>query len=488
MAHDSRQHRHDLKTIAHQAMLDRNLQPDFPKAALAQAGSLTGPADRSDSNIRDLRELPWMSIDNDDSMDLDQLSVAEKTSDGTRLFVGIADVDALVRKDDAIDDHARINTTSVYTAAEIFPMLPPRLSTDLTSLGPDEDRLAIVIEMTVRPDASLASTDVYRARVRNHAKLAYNAVAAWIEGEGPPPGRLAGAAELRDQIHLQDEAAQRLRNVRHERGALSLQTIETRAVFTDGTLSDLAAEEKNRAKELIEDLMIAANGVTARFLEASGFPSLRRVLREPERWGRIVQLASDLGETLPETPDCAALEGFLARRRKADPLRFPDLSLSVVKLMGRGEYEIHSPRGAAPGHFGLAVQDYTHSTAPNRRYPDLITQRLIKSALAKRAAAYDEGELNGLARHCTDQEDNANKVERLVRKAAAALLLEHRIGERFDGIVTGASDKGTYVRVFRPPIEGRVVQGQAGMDVGEKVRVKLLDTNVERGWIDFGAA
>lgn len=488
MARDSRQHRHDLRAIAHQAMLDKNLQPDFPKAALAQAGSLTGPAERPDPSIKDLRDLPWVSIDNDDSLDLDQLSVAEKTSDGTRLLVAIADVDALVRKSDPIDDHARINTTSVYTAAEIFPMLPPRLSTDLTSLGQDEERLAIVIEMTVRVDASLASSDVYRARVRNHAKLAYNTVAAWLENEGPPPARLATQAELRDQIHLQDEAAQRLRTVRHERGALSLQTVEARAVFQDGTLSDLAAEEKNRAKELIEDLMIAANGVTARFLAGAGLPALRRVLREPERWERIVHLADELGETLPETPDCAALEGFLARRRKADPLRFPDLSLSVVKLMGRGEYEVASPRGTPPGHFGLAVQDYTHSTAPNRRYPDLITQRLIKAALAKRGAPYDETELNGLAQHCTDQEDNANKVERLVRKAAAALLLEHRIGEQFDGIVTGASDKGTYVRIFRPPVEGRVVQGEAGMDVGEKVRVRLLDTNVERGFIDFGPA
>src|SRR5262249_30205867 len=329
MERDSRQHRHDLRAIAHQAMLDKNLQPDFSKAALTQAGSLTGPAERPDPSIRDLRDLPWLSIDNDDSLDLDQLSVAEKTPDGTRVLVAIADVDALVRKADAIDDHARINTTSVYTAAEIFPMLPPRLSTDLTSLGQDDDRLAIVIEMTCRSDASIGSCDAYRAHVRNHAKLAYNGVAAWLENGGPPPARLATQTDLCDQIHIQDEAAQRLRTVRHERGALSLETVEARAVFQDGTLSDLAAEEKNRAKELIEDLMIAANGVTARFLEASGLPALRRVLRERERWERIVQLAADLGETLPETPDCAALEGFLARRRKADPVRFPDLSLSV---------------------------------------------------------------------------------------------------------------------------------------------------------------
>lgn len=488
MARDSRRHHHDLRAIAHQAMIDRNLQPDFPKAALAEAGSLTGPAERPDPSIKDLRDLSWVSIDNDDSLDLDQLSVAEKTPSGTRLLIAIADVDALVRKNDAIDDHARINTTSVYTAAEIFPMLPTRLSTDLTSLNQDEDRLAIVIEMTVREDAALASSDVYRARVRNHAKLAYNSVAAWLEDQAPPPARLATQAELREQIHLQDEAAQRLRTVRHERGALSLQTVEARAVFKDGTLSDLAVDEKNRAKELIEDLMIAANGVTARFLAAAGMPALRRVLREPERWDRIVQLAAELGETLPEMPDSAALEAFLAARRRADPVRFPDLSLSIVKLMGRGEYEVVSPRGTPPGHFGLAVQDYTHSTAPNRRFPDLITQRLIKAAIARRGTPYAEDELGSLARHCTDQEDNANKVERLVRKAAAALLLEKRVGERFDGIVTGASDKGTYVRIFSPPVEGRVVQGNEGMDVGEKVRVKLLDTNVERGYIDFGPA
>jgi exoribonuclease-2 len=428
----------------------------------------------------------WLSIDNDDSRDLDQLSYAEPAGAGaTRVLVAVADVDALVAKGSAVDGHAGHNTTSVYTAAEIFPMLPMILSTDRTSLGEDEDRLAIVIEMLVGKDGSVAESQVYRARVRNHAKLAYNSVALWLEGKGPPPGRVAGVPGVGDQLRLQDGVAQAMRAVRHQHGALSLETIEARAVFDGDVLADLRIDEKNRAKELIEDLMIAANGVTARFLEARGVPALRRVLRSPERWGRIVQLAADLGEKLPGDPDCAALEAFLSKRRRLAPERFPDLSLAIVKLMGRGEYEVELPGGASPGHFGLAVHDYTHSTAPNRRFPDLVTQRLLKAALAGRAAPYGREDLEKVARHCTDQEDNANKVERQVQKSAAALLLEPRVGERFEGMVTGASEKGTWVRILTPPVEGRVVDGFEGLDVGEKVTVELVETNVERGFIDF---
>jgi len=339
--------------------------------------------------------------------------------------------------------------------------------------------------MLVREDGSVAESDIYRARVLNRAKLAYDSVAVWLEGDGPPPGRVATVPGVEAQLRLQERVVQALRTVRHQHGALSLETIEPRAVFDGDTLADLQLDEKNRAKELIEDLMIAANGVTAKFLEARGLPSLRRVLRSPERWERIVLLAAGLNETLPAAPDAVALEAFLSKRRRADPDTFPDLSLAVVKLMGRGEYEVELPGGTTPGHFGLAVHDYTHSTAPNRRFPDLVTQRLLKAALAGHPAPYGRDDLEMLARHCTEQEDNANKVERRVRKSAAALLVESRIGERFEGIVTGASEKGTWVRIFRPPVEGRVVDGFEGLDVGEKVTVELVETNVERGFIDF---
>jgi len=453
---------------------------------VAETAALAAPAVERDGRIRDLRGPLWVSIDNDDSLDLDQLSFAEAAGPGaTRVLVAIADVDALAAKDSAIDGHAAHNTTSVYTAAEIFPMLPAKLSTDRTSLGEDQERLAVVVEMLVHGDGSVAESDIYRATVLNHARLAYNSVAAWLEGRGPAPGRVATVPGVDAQLRLQDGVAQSLRTVRHRHGALSLETIEPRAVFDGDVLADLQLEEKNRAKELIEDLMIAANGVTARFLAARGLPSLRRVLRSPERWERIVQLAAGLNETLPAEPDAAALEAFLCKRRRVNPDTFPDLSLAVVKLIGRGEYVVEVPGGTSPGHFGLAVRDYTHSTAPNRRFPDLVTLRLLKTALTGRPASYGRGELEELARHCTEQEDNANKVERQVRKSAAALLLEPRIGERFEGMVTAVSEKGTWVRIFRPPVEGKMVDGFEGLDVGEKVTIELLETDVERGFIDF---
>jgi VacB/RNase II family 3'-5' exoribonuclease len=481
-----KRHRHDLRAIARRVMVERGLLPDFSPAVVAETHALARPAVERASGIRDHRALLWVSIDNDDSRDLDQLSFAESASAGTtRVLVAIADVDALVTKDSAIDEHAAHNTTSVYTAAEMFPMLPTKLSTDWTSLGEDQERLAIVIEMLVRQDGAVAESNIYRATVLNHAKLAYDSVAAWLEGHGPPPGRVATVPGVDAQLRLQDSVAQALRTVRHQHGALSLETIEPRAVFDGDVLADLRLDEKNRAKELIEDFMIAANGVTAKFLAARGLPSLRRVLRSPERWERIVQLAAGLNETLPAAPDAAALEAFLCKRRRADRATFPDLSLAVVKLMGRGEYVVELPGGTTPGHFGLAVHDYTHSTAPNRRFPDLLTQRLLKSALSNHSAPYGRDDLEALARHCTEQEDNANKVERQVRKSAAALLLEPRIGERFEGMVTAVSDKGTWVRILRPPVEGKVVDGFQGLDVGEKVTVDLIETDVERGFIDF---
>ncbi|HVH18967.1 MAG TPA: RNB domain-containing ribonuclease [Myxococcota bacterium] len=479
-----RHDRLDLQRIADRAMRERGLEPEFPREAIAEVDAMPGPA--ADPSARDLRDLLWSSIDNDDSLDLDQLSAAERGPDGsTAIRVAIADVDALVKKEGAIDRHAARNTTSVYTAAKLYPMLPERLSNDWTSLGQDEDRLALVVELGVSADGAILRSDLYRATVRNHAKLAYDAVSAWLEGAAPPPAPLAAVAGLEESLRWQDAAAQKLRALRHERGALDLETIEARAVFADEEIRDLEQPRKNRARELIEDLMIATNGITARFLDRHGLPTLRRVLRSPERWARIMDVARELGTELPAEPDSTALEAFLLRRKEVDPVRFPDLSLTIVKLMGSGEYAVDLPGAAPIGHFGLAVRDYTHSTAPNRRFPDVITQRMLKAALAGAPPAYSLAELRELALHCTRQEDDATKVERQVRKSAAALLLEGRVGQRFQGIVTGASEKGTWVRVLAPPVEGKLQRGWEGLDVGDRVEVRLLGTDVERGFIDF---
>jgi VacB/RNase II family 3'-5' exoribonuclease len=476
----------DLQAIAHEAMLERGLLPDFSPAVISETRQITQAASASGAAIRDLRALLWVSIDNDDSRDLDQLSVAEPVADGAvKILVAIADVDALVKKDTAIDGHAQVNTTSVYTSAAIFPMLPEKLSTDLTSLGEGQERLAVVAEMTIATDGAVAASDIYRASVFNRAKLAYNGLAAWLERGAPPPPKLAAVPGLDEQIRIQDRTAQALRRVRHAHGALQLETLEARPVFDNGVLANLVPDERNRAKELIEDFMIAANGIVAKYLESKGSPSLRRVLRTPKRWDRIVALASKSGDRLPSMPDAAALDIFLNRRQQADPLRFPDLSLSVIKLLGRGEYAVQLPGQPSEGHFGLAVKDYAHSTAPNRRFPDLVAQRLLKAALSGQAPPYSVDELTTLARHCTDQEDNAAKVERQVAKSAAALLLASRIGAPFDAIVTGASEKGTWVRISGPSTEGRVVRGFEGLDVGDRVRVTLVHTDVARGFIDF---
>jgi VacB/RNase II family 3'-5' exoribonuclease len=478
-----------LKKIAHQAMLQRGLLPEFSPAVRKEAGTITRAPTEKSAAIRDLRGLLWASIDNDDSRDLDQLSVAEALADGAvKVLVAVADVDAAVKAGSAIDGHARTNTTSVYTAAQLFPMLPEKLSTDLTSLNEGVERLAMIIEMTVGADGNVTRSDVYRAVVRSRAKLSYDSVAAWLDGAAGAPPRLAAVPGLDEQLRMQDRAAQALKRLRHERGALRLKTAEARPVFDHGVLTDLRPDEKNRAKELIEDFMIAANGVTARYLDRNGFPSLRRMLHTPKRWERIVELAAGLGERLPTEPSAIALDAFLAKRRAAEPARFAELSLSVVKLLGSGEYMAAPAGRPSGGHFGLAVNDYAHSTAPNRRFPDLVTQRLLKAALAGDRVPYADDQLAALARHCTVQEDNANKVERQVRKSAAALLLAPRIGARFDAIVTGASPKGTWVRIARPTVEGRVVQGFEGLDVGDSVRVELVDVDAVRGFIDFRRA
>jgi exoribonuclease-2 len=485
MTRDPQGDRACLASIARKAMIERKLEPDFSTAVQQEAAGIRGPAAATDG-VRDLRGLLWASIDNDDSRDLDQLTVAEPLADGrVRILVAVADVDALVAKGSALDGHASHNTTSVYTPAMIFPMLPEMLSTNLTSLNEDQDRVAVVADMVFDADASLVESDLYRAHVHNRAKLAYRSVAAWLDGKGPAPQRVQDAAGLDENLRLQDRVAQQLAEVRHRRGALSLETIEARAVFKGDAVAGLELERKNRAKQLIEDFMIAANGVTAAFLDAKKLPSLRRVLRSPERWEKIMRVADQYGVHLPGEPDAAALETFLCQRRKADPEKFPDLSLTIVKLVGRGEYAVDLPGATAAGHFGLAVRDYAHSTAPNRRFPDVITQRLLKSALTGQPLSYTIAELNDLAEHCTEKEDDATKVERQVRKSAAALLLSDRIGERFEAIVTGASTSGTWVRLFQPPVEGRLGGNVEDLDVGDRTRVKLVRTDVQRGYIDF---
>jgi VacB/RNase II family 3'-5' exoribonuclease len=479
-------HRATLERIAHTAMLERGLLPDFSAQALAELARIQAPASISQDSMRDLRKLLWVSIDNEDSLDLDQTTTAEELQDGcVKIYVAVADVDALVKKSTELDAHAQHNTTSVYTAARIFPMLPEKLSTDLTSLNFDQDRVSIVVEMVINRDGSLQTGDVYQAITHNYAKLAYNSVAAWLEGNGPISEGVAAINGLDINLRLQDKVAQRMKIFRHAHGALSLETIEAKVVFDGDQIRNLETEERNRAKELIENFMVAANGVTARFLDGKKFPSIRRVVRVPKRWELIVKVAAENQYELPETPNAKALEGFLVKQKAEDPQRFPDLSLTIIKLLGAGEYLAEIPGDKVPGHFGLAVQDYSHSTAPNRRYPDLITHRLLKAALRGQPVPYTKVELDALATHFTEAEDAANKVERQVSKSAAALILETHIGEQFEAIVTGAAQKGTWVRLLKIPVEGKLVQGTQGVDVGDRIRVQLIELDVERGYIDF---
>jgi exoribonuclease-2 len=484
---DEIQNRRVLQNIARRALIMRGLLPEFSSQALAELARIKEPAKIGlPTQARDLRDLLWASIDNDDSEDLDQLTFAEELSLGrTRIRVAVADVDALVKKNSAIDQDAAHNTTSIYTAAQIFPMLPLQLSTNLTSLNLNEDRLAIIVDMTIGPDGSLLESNVYRAAVRNHAKLAYNSVGAWLEGRAPAPEAVTAVPGLAENLLLQDRAAQKMKSLRHAQGALSLETIEAKPVFEGDRISGLVVEEKNRAKEIIEDFMVAANGVTVRYLTTRNIPSISRVVRIPRRWDRIVEIAAENAFKLPKSPSPRKLEMFLTMMKTADPLRFPDLSLAVIKLLGNGEYVAELPGEEATGHFALAVKDYTHSTAPNRRYPDLITQRLLKAAIEKRPMPYSLEELDFLAENCTKKEDAVVKVERQVGKSAAALLLESRIGERFDAMVTGASEKGTWVRLLDIPVEGMLKSGSKGLDVGDSIVVELVSVDVEQGFIDF---
>ncbi len=475
----------DLAEGARLAMIEAGFSPELPEEALREAAALR-PAPVHEPGVRDLRALPWSSIDNDESRDLDQIEVAELVPEGrVRVRVGIADVDALVRRGSAVDRHAGHNTCTVYTGARVFPMLPESLSTDHSSLGEGQDRLALVVEMDVDPSGAVVRSDVYRAAVRNHARLAYDSVGAWLAGEAAPPPKVTASGVLQAQLQLQDQAARAMKSLRHERGALDLETIEARAVVHGGAVSGIELTKKSPARSLIEDFMIAANGAMARFLDERGIPSVRRVVKAPERWLRIVALAESLGETLPADPSSRALSEFLDRRKRAAPEAFGDLSLSIVKLMGPGEYALEQPGQRHDGHFGLAVADYTHSTAPNRRFADLLTQRLVKAALAHAPCPYPDEELSVLAARCTQRENDARKVERTTRKQAAALFLSGQIGAEFDAVVTGVTPKGTFVRLVTPPAEGRVVEGEAGLDVGDHLRVRLVATEPRRGFVDF---
>jgi exoribonuclease-2 len=468
-------------------MIAYGLIPDYSKAVLKELAAIKGPATpSSEKGVVDLRDLLWCSLDNDDSLDLDQLTAAEPKENGiVKILIAIADVDAVVKKQSAIDLHAQQNTTSVYTVPEVFSMLPEKLSTDITSLNFNCDRLAMVIEIEITKDGSIVNSSVYRAIVRNKARLSYDSVAAWLDGTGPMPVEIAAVKGMEESLRLQDRIGQKMKKLRHLQGALVLETIEAKPVFSGDTLTNLVPDSRNRAKEIIEDFMIAANGVTARYLTEKKYPSIRRIVRSPKRWDRIVSLAAELGTVLPKDPDPVALENFLVSSQKANPVRFPDLSLSVIKLLGSGEYVVQIPDSKTEGHFGLAVKNYTHSTAPNRRYPDLITQRLLKAAISGVPSPYSVEELRSIAQRCNEAENAANKVERLLVKSAAAILLESRIGDQFNAIVTGAADKGTWVRILNPPLEGRLESGYKGLDVGSSLRVELVSTNVERGYIDF---
>ncbi len=470
-----------MVAVARRVLAENGFEPDMPAEIEKSI-----PVD-PDVEAENLMHLPWSSIDNEDSRDLDQIECAERMEDGAiRLRVGIADVDAFAPKGSLVDRHAYANTASLYTGVRVFPMLPLLLSEQRTSLLEGGERYAVVTEMVVRRDGTLddRETRIYPARVTNHAKLVYERVGAWLEGQTdarPSDARIA------TQLKLQDDATQALRRRRHELGALDFETIEARPVAKDGKIVDLQLVHKNRARELVEDLMIAANGATARFLETHGASSIRRVVRAPKRWPRIVEVAAELGHELPATPDATALAKFLEARRTADPTRFADLSLTIVKLLGPGEYALQRASDPDTGHFGLAVEDYAHSTAPNRRYPDLVTQRLLKAVSGDKPVPYSDDELLAIAAHCTERENAIRKVERTIRKIAAAVLLTPRIGDTFDAIVTGVADKGTFARLFRPPAEGRVVSGEKGLDVGDKIRVRLVDTEPMRGFIDFAA-
>lgn len=478
----------DLTELAKQAMMARDLYVEFPSNVKQEVETIASqnPQLQGKDQIKDLRQFLWFSIDNDDSKDLDQLTYAEQLNDGTfKIYVAIADVDLLVKKGSSTDRYAQHNTTSVYTPTRVFSMLPEKFSTDLTSLNENKDRQTIVVEVSVKESGEVIHFDIYPAYVCNHAKLAYNGVSAWLDDRGPAPLPITRVAGLAEQLKLQDRIAKQLKQFRHQSGSLTLETIESQAIIQDNQIVDIKVTNKNRARDLIEEFMIAANISTARFLKQRSLPSLRRVVRIPKRWDRIVEIAEQYGETLPEEPNSKALDFFLIKQRLSDPIKFPDLSLTIIKLLGNGEYIVEYANSDPVGHFSLALKDYTHATAPNRRYPDLIIQRILKASLNGEPAPYTPKELEVLAKHCTHKEDDAEKVTRQMKKSAAAILLASKIGQTFDGIVTGKNQKGTWIRIFNPPIEGKLVKESDTIDVGDQIRVRLINVDVKLGFIDF---
>lgn len=482
-------HTFDLAASASAEMIREGFQPDFPTGTEQQVEEIRadGHAAEPGAETHDLRSLLWSSIDNDTSRDLDQIEVAERIDGGIRVRVGVADVSASVFKDTPIDVHALQQTQTVYTAVRNFPMLPNELSTDLTSLNEEEDRAAMVVEFVVDANGGVGHTNIGRAVVRNKAQLAYSKVGPWLERTAAPDEKVAASPELQAQLKLQDEAAVALRAERVRQGALEFNRIEADPVVIDGQVHEIRTAEHNRATDLIEEFMIAANGTMARTLREAHRSCIRRVVRSPKRWSRIVELAGRNGTKLPPQPDSGALNAFLQAKRTSDPTHYPDLALAVIKLMGPGEYVLTKGDEADPlGHFGLAAQDYAHSTAPNRRFADLVTQRVVKAMLDNEPPPYTDDELAAIAQRCNLQEAAARKVERAMEKRVAAVALAHSIGKTFHGVITGSGDKGVYVRVFRPPVEGKVIRGEQGLDVGDTVEVTLLHTDPQRAFIDFG--
>lgn len=479
----------DLTKRAYQTIIENGFEPEFSSAVFEQLNQIKANGEPTpDAWVKDLRALPWSSIDNASSRDLDQVEWAERLANSDiRVLVGIADVDSRVAKDTPIDQHARQNTVTVYTPNRIFPMLPEELSTDLTSLNEAEERLAVVADMTVTENGEVPVSTFFRAVVKNHAKLSYEEVGEWFDRGGEVPKKLAGNDELRQQLELQREAAKRLASYREVKGALDFESIESSAVVEDGEVKDLVSVKTNSARKLIENFMVAANVEMAEFLEANGSVSLRRVVKTPARWDGIVRIAAEFGESLPDEPDQPALAAFLDKRRAADAEHFPDLSLSIIKLIGSGEYVVERPGEDTGGHFGLAVSDYAHSTAPNRRFTDIVVQRLVKAVIADQPPPYSFKELEAIAEQCNEQERAARKVERKMRKIVAATVMQRRVGERFDAIVTGITEHGTFARILRPPVDGRIEQGERGLDVGEKINVRLISADPRTGFIDFAA-
>jgi VacB/RNase II family 3'-5' exoribonuclease len=474
----------DLSARAHRAMHEAGFRPEFGGAVMQEVAELSNRQTENDAT--DLTHLNWSSIDNEESRDLDQLEYAEKKgNDNIRLMVAISSVIDHVRKDGPIYLHAAYNTTSVYTGVETFHMLPEALSTDRTSLLEGQTRLAMVVDLEVTPNGDLINPQVYRARVQNHARLTYEEAGEFMQGNSHASEIISTCPWLREQLSLQMAASHRLISLRKKEGALTFSSFEPRLVKRNGKIVDLKLYPHTVARELIESFMVAVNISTATYLKSKNWPIIERVVTAPRRWGRIREVVREYGVELPLEPEQKALSSFLAKQRAKDEVKFQTLSLAIVKLLGPGEYVVEYTHGPQQGHFGLAVDDYSHSTAPNRRFADLVLQKLLRACSAGQPMPYSDDELQQIAARCTERETAARKVERLMRKVCAATLIRARVGQEFSGMITGASRKGTYARLFDFPAEGKVVRGERGVDVGDRVRLRLLNADPETGFIDL---